>query len=47
MVLERAKEKQEAEKDLLDVEEEEEQGSDDDSSEYEEYSDSEDEVGPR
>ena len=45
--MERAKERQEAEKDLLDVEEEEEQGSEEDSSEYEEYSDSEDEVGPR
>ena len=46
MLLERAKERQQVEKDLLDVEDEE-QGSEEDSSEYEEYSDSEDDIGPR
>lgn len=46
MLLERAKERQQEEKDLLDVEDEE-AGSEEDSSEYEEYSDSEDDIGPR
>lgn len=46
MVLERARDRQTAEKDLLDVEDEE-AGTDEESSEYEEYTDSEDDVGPR